>query len=176
MTPYMIVALVLIAIGLVLLVGEFAFPTGGLFLIGSLLTFIGAVAAILFFGTKLEATIAVVSFCIGVPIVGWLMVQAWKSLAIKRGLDPLAAGGSVAQAIPELTELEKLKGQTGKTLTIMRPAGTVQLDGRRVDAISEGMLIEENVPVQCIGIKAGRVIVRKLASKSPLSELDLNGL
>jgi len=174
MEPYLIVALVLFAVGLVALGGEFAFPTGGFFLIAALVAFAAAVLVVWIYGTTTEFTIAVIGFCVGVPALGWLLVQAWKSMALKRGLDPKAAGGTVAQAIPELSELDALRGQTGKTVTPMRPAGTVLLNGRRVDAMTEGMMLDSGVAVQCVEVKAGRVIVRRLSSAVPLADLNLD--
>lgn len=176
MEPYLIIAFVLIALGVVQLVGEFAFPTGGIFLIGALIAFAIAVGIVWYYGTRTEATVAVIGFCVGVPAMGWGLVQAWKSLALKRGLDPDAAGGSVTTAVPELSELDSLKGQTGKTLTPMRPSGTVFLGGRRVDAITEGMMIDPGMWVRCIDVKAGKVIVRRIDSPYELNEMNLDGL
>ena len=176
MEPYLIVALVLTGVGLALLAGEFAFPVGGFFLVGALAVFAVAVAIVWYWGTRTEATVAVIAFCLGVPAMGWGLVQAWKGLAIKRGLDPDAAGGSVTQAVAELTEMEKLKGMTGKTVTPMRPAGTVLIGGRRVDALTEGVMLDPDVWVRCIEVKAGRVIVRRVDAPHELSEMTLDEL
>lgn len=176
METYLIVALVLAAVGLALMFGEFAFPTGGIFLVGSLALFAVAVGVVLYYGSRIEATVAVVAFCAGVPALGWGLVQAWKTLAIRRGLDPDAAGGSITQALPELSELDQLKGQTGKTVTPMRPAGAVQFGGRRIDALTEGMMLDPGVWVRCVDVKAGRVIVRRVDAPHELSDLDLNEL
>jgi membrane-bound ClpP family serine protease len=176
METYLVAALVLAAVGVALLVGEFAFPTGGLFLVGSLTLFAVAVGVVLYYGSRVEATVAVAAFCAGVPALGWGLVQAWKTLAIRRGLDPDAAGGSITQALPELSELDQLKGQTGKTVTPMRPAGTVQFGGRRIDALSEGVMIDPGVWVRCVDVKAGRVVVRRVDSPHELSDLDLTEL
>ena len=177
MATYLVIALVLVGLGLASLVGEFAFPTGGVFLVVSLSLFAVAAAIVWWYGSTLEATIAIIGFCIGVPAVGWLTVQAWKTLAIKRGLDPQAAGGTITQAMPELSELDALKGCIGKTLTTMRPSGMVELNGRRVDALTEGLMLEPNTPVKCVEIKAGRVIVRKIDKAAPTTttnDFDLN--
>jgi membrane-bound serine protease (ClpP class) len=176
METYLLVAFVLIGLGAVALVGEFFFPTGGLLLVVALVLFAGAVGYIWYAGTQTEATVAAVGFCVGVPAMGWGLVQAWKSLALKRGLDPDAAGGTITQAVPELSELDALKGQTGKTVTPMRPSGTVLLGGRRVDAITEGVMLDPGVWVRCVEVKAGRVIVRRVDTPNELTDLDVNEL
>jgi membrane-bound ClpP family serine protease len=174
MATYLVIALVLVGIGLACLVGEFAFPTGGIFLVVSLTLFAVAAGVVWWYGSTLEATIAIIGFCTGVPAVGWLSVQAWKSLALKRGLDPLGAGGSITQVMAELSELDTLNGATGKTLTPMRPSGLVEFNGRRVDALTEGLMLDADTPVRCVEIKAGRVIVRKIDKAAPTNDFDFN--
>jgi membrane-bound serine protease (ClpP class) len=173
MDTHLIVAIVLTAVAIALLVSEFFVPTGGIFAVGSLTLFAIAVGVVWYWGTSTEATVAVIGFCVGMPAAGWGLMQAWKTLAIRRGLDPDAAGGSITQAVPELSELEKLRGQTGKTVSPMRPAGVVLLGGRRVDAITEGMMLDPDVWVRCVDVKAGRVIVRRTEQASHLNEIDL---
>jgi len=176
METYLVAALVFVALGFACLVGEFAFPTGGIFLIVSLVLFVLAVGLLLLYGTRLEATVAVVGFCLGIPAVGWMMVQAWKTLALKRATESATAGSTITQAMAELSELDKLKGQIGKTLTPMRPSGLVELDGRRVDAMTEGMPIEAGTTIRCVEIRSGRVIVRKMDAVVPANDFDLNAL
>lgn len=173
MDTHLIAALALTAVAIALLACEFFIPTGGLFAVAALTLFAVAVGVILYWGTSSEATVAVIGFCIGMPAAGWGLIQAWKTLAIKRGLDPDAAGGSITQAVPELSELDKLRGQTGKTVTPMRPSGVVLLGGRRVDAMTEGMMLDPDVWVRCVDVKAGRVIVRRTEQMSQLNEVDL---
>lgn len=174
MDLYLVITFVLAALGVVMLVGEFYFPTGGFFLVSAAVLFVAAVAVILGWGTRTEAIIAVTAFVVGGPVIAWVMVKAWKSMALKSGLDPKRAGGTVAQAIPELSELDSLLGQVGRTATPMRPAGVVLFDGRRTDAQTEGVMLDPGVQVQCVSVKAGRVIVRRVNACATLVDLKLD--
>ncbi len=174
MALYLIIALVLAALGFVALVGEFSFPAGGFFVVAALLLLMAAVGVVLIWGTRTEATVGVIGFCVGVPVIGWLMVKAWKGMAVKSGLDPKRAGGTVAQTIPELSELDALVGQVGRTATPMRPAGVVLFDGRRVDAQTEGVMLDAGVQVQVVSVKAGRVLVRRVNAGATLVDLNLD--
>jgi membrane-bound serine protease (ClpP class) len=73
-------------------------------------------------------------------------------------------------AMPVNVELEGLRGRYGRALSSLRPAGVVDFDGKRVDTISEGLLVEEGQWVRCIEVKAGKVIVR------PVDKPDLGTL
>ena len=53
----------------------------------------------------------------------------------------------------------------------MRPSGIVEFDGRRVDCVTEGMMLDANEWVRCVDVKAGRVVVRQI-DKPNLEELE----
>jgi membrane-bound serine protease (ClpP class) len=54
-------------------------------------------------------------------------------------------------ALPVNQELEQLKGRIGRTLSALRPAGVVDFDGRRIDTITEGMMVDPGQWVRCVG-------------------------
>ena len=65
---------------------------------------------------------------------------------------------------PALAGLAKLHGRSGKALTRLAPGGLVDIDGRRVDVVSDSGFIEPGDPVQVVKV-AGRIItVRKVAA------------
>ena len=74
-------------------------------------------------------------------------------------------------ALPANQELESLKGRFGKTISALRPAGVVDFEGRRVDTITEGMMVEPGQWVRCIDVRAGKVVVRPV-DKPSLGELE----
>ena len=174
MEEYLTIAFALIAVGAALLAGEFFLPTGGFLVVAAGGCFAIAVGLIWYSGTQTEALVATIGLCVGLPAAGMGVMQGWKRLAIRSGLNPEEAGGSVTSAVPELVELDKLKGRYGKTATPMRPAGSVVIDGRRVDALSEGMMIDTGTWVKCVAVRAGRVIVRQVDAPSDLRNFNLD--
>ena len=54
-----------------------------------------------------------------------------------------------------------LLGRTGKAFTVLRPAGTVVVDGKRVDAVSSGEHIEKGSSIRVIEVHGSRVVVEK---------------
>jgi membrane-bound ClpP family serine protease len=56
--------------------------------------------------------------------------------------------------------LKELIGRHGHTKGLMLPSGTVVIDGKTYDAVSEGMPIEANETVVVVGISTQRLIVR----------------
>ncbi|GAA3716827.1 NfeD family protein [Salinicoccus siamensis] len=55
-----------------------------------------------------------------------------------------------------------LLGEAAKTVTPLRPSGTIKFGDQRIDAVAEGAFIEGNVDVKVIHVEGTRVVVRPL--------------
>jgi membrane-bound ClpP family serine protease len=165
---YLTLAIVLFAIGAILLAAEVLLPTGGIFIVASLLFFALGVVVIFAQGTTLEAVAALGGLAVGLPVAGLVAVSAWRRLSIGTILssDDDGAGAAVGSS-----ELESLVNHTGKTVSPMRPSGTVEFDGRRIDAMTEGVMLEEGVWVRCVAAKGGRVIVRQVEPPADIASI-----
>ncbi|MGE5577808.1 MAG: NfeD family protein [Syntrophothermus sp.] len=53
-------------------------------------------------------------------------------------------------------------GKVGRALTILRPAGTVEIDGRRLDVVTEGEFIPSDSLVRVVKVEGSRVVVRRV--------------
>jgi membrane-bound ClpP family serine protease len=58
-----------------------------------------------------------------------------------------------------------LLGAEGVALTILRPAGTVIINGERVDVVSEGGFIDQNAKVKVLKVEGARIVVREVKNK-----------
>jgi len=168
---YLTLAFTLIGCGVVVLAAEFFLPTGGVLIVAGLACMVAAVGVTLIFGSTMEAVVAVIGLSVGLPIIGFGAFRAWSQFALKPE-DPSET--TAARAID--TEAEGYRGRYGKTLTPMRPSGSVELEGRRVDAITEGMMIDAGVPIKCIDVKAGRIIVRQADVRPDLADFKLDDI
>ena len=50
----------------------------------------------------------------------------------------------------------------GTVLTMLRPAGTIMVGDKRVDAVSDGTFIEKNKRVQVVQVNGSRVVVEEI--------------
>jgi membrane-bound serine protease (ClpP class) len=57
-------------------------------------------------------------------------------------------------------ERPELLNQSGVALTTLRPSGTALINGRRVDVVTEGGMIERGAAVRVIAIEGMRTVVR----------------
>jgi len=56
-------------------------------------------------------------------------------------------------------------GRTGTTLSPLRPAGIAEIDGARVDVVSDGDFIEAGNPILVTRVDGNRIVVRRSASR-----------
>jgi len=165
---YLTIALILFTVGVVMLLAEILLPTGGILVVVSLLFFALGVGIILARGTTTEAVVAIAALALGLPAAGFVAVSAWRRMSIGTVLPEDATAPGV---IPGAAELEVLKNRTGKTVSPMRPSGTVEFDGKRVDAISEGVMLDAGVWVRCVAVKGTSVIVRQMDAPADVADI-----
>lgn len=156
--PIIICALV----GIILLVVEMFMPGFGLpgiagivFLFGSIvLTWRqhGAYAG-------LGATLVVLS------LAGIMVTTALKSASsgrIWRSNLVLKDSMEKPDTLPENQDLLRLLGREGTALTVLRPAGMVDVDGERVNVVSRGEFLPKGARVVVEEVEGSRVVVRQV--------------
>lgn len=171
---YLTFALLMILIGVIFLLAEILLPTGGILVVVALLFFGLGVGTIVYKGTSMEAAVAIAGLAVGLPATGFVAVYAWRRLSIG-GLDDTGIADASVARLPQIAELDALKGRVGRTVSPMRPSGTVEFDGRRVDAMTEGTMLDAGVWVRCVDVKVGRVVVRRMESPADISDIRPGG-
>lgn len=53
-------------------------------------------------------------------------------------------------------------GKKGKTVTELRPAGAAELDGERLDVVSQGGFIEVGADIEVIEVSGNRIVVKTI--------------
>ena len=115
-------------------------------------------------------------------IMAWRMFNPVVSLAITLFTAVLAvisitvslksaASGKISRSPLFLRDTEysggimderELEGKTGQTVTVLNPVGFAEIDGKRVNVISEGEYLEKGVRVKVILEEGNRIVVTKL--------------
>ena len=53
-------------------------------------------------------------------------------------------------------------GKTGRAVSPLRPAGIAEIDGNRVDVVSDGVFIDAGAPVRVTRVDGNRIVVRRI--------------
>ena len=88
-------------------------------------------------------------------VMGFILARVVVSRFTLRDSQQVEAGYVATDpALPELC------GRQGVAATILRPAGKATIDGKRVDVVTRGELLEADTPVLVIEVQGNRVVVR----------------
>jgi membrane-bound serine protease (ClpP class) len=61
-------------------------------------------------------------------------------------------------------------GKRGRTTSPLRPAGIADIEGARVDVVSEGELIEPGTPIEVMRVDGNRIVVRQITNTNEKEE------
>ena len=90
-----------------------------------------------------------------VLLIGGMKILARSPLALKRELSK--QDGVVSQK----EVCEAYINVKGTSITDLRPAGMAEINGQRVDVVTDGEYIEANIPIVVTGVTGNRIIVEK---------------
>lgn len=60
---------------------------------------------------------------------------------------------------------KELLGKEGETISNLRPAGTAEIEGQRIDVVSEGGYIKKGKQVKIVNVAGSRIVVKKITEE-----------
>jgi Membrane-bound serine protease (ClpP class) len=150
-------SLVCLVAGLICVIIEMFHPGFGLpGILGSILLVVGI---LLFARSILQALIMVVIILAILGVALTLVLQSASKGHLARHLvlyDSLEKDNFATDPV----DLEYFIGSEGKALTTLRPSGTADFNGVKLDVISEGDFIQKDSHVKIIKIEGHRIVVK----------------
>jgi membrane-bound serine protease (ClpP class) len=154
-----LVEVLLFLLGLVLLAIEFFIPGFGIFGISGIacilfslfLTLGGGIGALnIMAGGTIAATLAFLVLLRYLP-----SSKLWNHLVLKDAQK-------TDRGYTSSDDLSPLVGMEGVVLTFLRPAGTVEINGKVYDVVSEGRFIEPGSRIRVLSVNGNRILVRAI--------------
>lgn len=151
-------AMMLFAIGLILLVIELFVPGGVIGFFG-----LGTLVWSLFLAAKYSPFVTV---SLAIAVVSAIMMGIWLSRVSKK---KMALFEKIVLTDEQRNEegyvsheaRVDLIGKRGVAITVLRPAGTALIDDERVDVVTEGEYIERHRPIEVVDVDGLKVVVRE---------------
>ena len=153
------VEVVLFLAGLILLAIELVIPGFGIFGIAGIacvlfslfLTLGGGIGALnIMAGGTIAATVAFLILLRYLPTS-----KLWHRLTLK---DAQKTDRGYTSSV----NLNSLADQEGVVLTFLRPAGTVEIEGKVYDVVSEGRFVEPGARIRVLSVNGNRIVVRAI--------------
>jgi len=169
--PNQTLAVVLVALGLVLLVGDLLLPTGGVLTVLALVALLIGVGIPFAYGDTATGLTLVATIVVALPALGAFIYYWPRTVMGRRLFQTGPEEDETVASMPVNLELEQLRGRCGRAISDLRPSGVVDFDGRRIDCLTPGIMVEAGTPVCCIDVKAGKVVVMPV-DEPKLSDLE----
>lgn len=147
----------LFVIGIVLIAIELSAPGG--VLVG--MAGITAIFASLFWAMGAN-TFAAVSLLVAVIMAGLVFALLAKHLPTSKLWEKLVlnTAETTEKGFVSAEDYQQYLGKAGKAITLLRPAGTAEIDGKRLDVVSEGMFVTPGTEIVVVKVEGNRIVVR----------------
>ena len=170
---YLMWPLLILALGLFLLITEAFIPSGGL--IGILA--IGCLLWSLYLAFTVPSAPNlgwkfVTAELVLIPIVMVVAIQLWPKTPLARRIFLPPPDLDDAETAHIRQRFDHLIGDFGRALTPLRPSGSVDFEGRRIDAMAEEGLIAAGSLVRAVRVQSGILIVQ-MADDQTLGPIDV---
>jgi membrane-bound serine protease (ClpP class) len=165
--PTIQLAVTLLAIGLVVLILELFIPSAGTLFAISMVCIVSSMVVAFWVSPTVGLSILAVDIVLAIFLPG-IGLKIWRNTPMGRRMfleQPAPAEDEphpLEISADDQFDYRSLVGQRGVTVTPLRPAGTTDFDGRRVDTVSEGVMIDRGRAVRVVSVEGSRVVVRQV--------------
>ena len=157
--------IILFIVGVGLIIAE-VFLAGGIAGILGAIAIIGSI--ILAGGNPMNMAIYVLIALVVAAIGAVIIIKFFgKKLHLLNKMVLMDATDTESGYVSNVNRTE-LVGRVAKTSTPLRPAGTIELEGERIDVVSEGSYIDRGKSVIIVKVEGSRVVVRESEEKGEI--------
>ena len=150
--------IILFAIGLLLLLAEvFLIPGFGLAGIGGAAAILASI--FLTFGNMVQATYSIL-IALGVSVIGFFLLikyipstRTWRKFVLSTE-QKKELGYTVGTK-----DLKRLTGKEGIAITPLRPSGIVEVNGKKLNALTLGEYVDSNTKIKIISVEGNKIVV-----------------
>ena len=129
-----------------------------LFIPGAIVGICGAgcvIASVIFAYLYVSNLLGHILLGIGICFIPVFFITWYKLLTRTFAVKDTEEGFSSAS-----DKLDELLSAEGVAITTLRPSGTANINGNKVDVVSEGEMISKNTKIKVIDIKGNRIVVK----------------
>ena len=162
MTP-LIWAVLLLLVSLVLLILEMFVPSGGTLGILAAASAIFSITLVFWHEGAMLGTLFLAFVVMMLPILGTAFVRWWPKTPIGRRILNIAPLDEQTGIGDRFDWRDELIGQRGVARTKMLPSGSIEVGGKVLDAVSNGVPVDAGEGVEVVAVRSNALVVRPLA-------------
>ena len=150
--------IILFVIGLLLLLAEIFFIPGfGLAGISGIAAILASI--FLTFGNIVQATYSIL-IALGISVIGFFLLikyipstRTWRKFVLSTE-QKKELGYTVGTK-----DLKRLTGKEGIAITPLRPSGIVEVNGKKLNALTRGEYVDSNTRIKIISVEGNKIVV-----------------
>ena len=151
-TSLIVTAVICLVAALVVFFLELLIPSFGLLTILGIILTVGSLVSAFSAGQRIGVIFLVVVLILA-PVVVYLAFKMFDRFGVVLKEGSATEGDSSAPEVPQV-------GGRGVAVTVLRPSGTAQIDGKKYSVVTQGDLIEAGVQVEVVSAGTVRVVVK----------------
>ncbi len=155
-------AILLFIGGIILILAEFLLPGGICGSVGFIMVVLSCILGWVYYSDYFMWILLIEIFGMIATIAGGFYLltrtKATKKLVVEESQ-------TVDKGYVSVQYDSALLGKKGKVIAPLRPAGIIDVDGKRIDALSSGKFIEAGAIVEIVDISGPRILVEEVHSK-----------
>lgn len=160
----LLIPILLLGLGIALIVAEVLIPSMGILSLMAAASLIGSVAT----AFTIDSATGI-QFLVAVAVLGPLALLLGMKLFPRSPVGRRMMLGGLSfdsKAATDDRDIE-MAGRRGVVEAPLRPAGIARIEGRRVDVVSRGEVLDRGTPVEVIEVQGNRVVVRAVEAPAP---------
>jgi membrane-bound ClpP family serine protease len=153
------VLFLLVIVGLGMIVAEVFFISAGILSVGAAVSLVSAVFLAFTGHGQAVGFLVLALAAVGAPAALAFALKVLPRTAIGRRILLSGPDHDLVSGAAQEIGLDELRGRTGTTQSVLRPTGFARIDGRRIDVVTRGELIERGAEIEVIEVEGNRVVV-----------------
>ena len=148
--------LILQVIGIIIIIAEIILPSGGILSVLAIST----LGFSLFKAFSISSNIGMIFLIADIIMVPLLVLLGLKLLA----KSPVTLRKTLSKkegVVSQKESMDQLLNASGIALTDLRPAGSIRIDKKKIDAVTQGEYIDKDTLVHVIEVTGNQIIVKE---------------
>jgi len=157
--PDVMILVILFSLGAMALVAEIFIPSHGILTVMGLGFLVAGVVLTFDTAGRDAGIVSVVACGVAVPTFGYLAVKYWPQTMIGKLIAPPNPVITSADTSVPVEEINALIGVTGQAVSVLRPVGICEFNGRRISCVARFGMIEPGTEVEGVGMTGTNLAV-----------------
>lgn len=147
--------------GALVLIAELFIPSHGVLTFVGIALLVAGIVQTFRFGGEKAAAVSVIACLVVLPVFAVVAVKVWPRTWVGRRIAPPNPVLTPRDTSVPAEEISRYVGQTGRTLSPLRPVGICEFNGRRVSCVAEFGMLDAGVAVEGLRVVGGQLAVQE---------------